>query len=461
MTLPDESKPGPAAPASPARAARRDAARAAGARALAALFAFAPAPALAADSLAVHVEVGTATEISNEQFYESSIDDTTFLGRRLHDTPETRVAAVALAELLRTTGDGRWQMRFAPEASVGDEASRVAAAASVRGRPTERLRIALEPRAEFRRDDGFGLRRRDWRASVTGRVRLLSPDELSALRFSAGSEVVRALEGSDPFVLSGTSARAALGFSRTPLFGPEWDVEYGAIGRVFRDSTARDHLEHRLAAALRQDFGGGHSLALSADVDRRVALRDVASSRDRFTRVQSALSGSLALGERWDLRPELGAEAVRYDDPDSLVDFDYRILGAQVSVQCELGPAWRAGTGPRAEWLTAPWNAAEEYVELAWALELERLTANGWWSLTPLAGHRRYAESAPAAPAADLLAPLLHSSFDFVELNAFLDQQLPAALRVRALAALRAERHDDPDHDARSLYFSFDVRRLF
>lgn len=445
----------------PWRASRFRAARPAHVLLPVALLAFAPSSVRAADSLAIHVEVGTATEISNEQFYESSIDDTTFLGRRLHSAPETRWAAVALAEVLRSTRDGRWQLRFAPEASLGEAATRVAAAASLRGRPTERLRIAVEPRAEFRRDDGFGLRRRDWRVSLAGRARLRSTDELSALRISIGSEIVRALESSDPFVLSGTIARAAIGYSRAPLFGPEWDVEYSAVGRVFRDSLDRDQVEHRLAVSLRRDFAGGHSLELSADVDRRLALRDVPSSRDRFVRGQATASGDLALGEHWIARSELGAEAFRYDNPDSLVDFDYRILGLRGSVQRRLGASWRAGTGPRAERLAAPANAAEEYVELAWALELERLTEGSWWSVAPLIGHRRYAESASVATATQLLAPPLHSSCDFVELTAFLDQRLPAALRLRALGTLRAERHENPDQDARSLYFSFDVRRLF
>jgi hypothetical protein len=60
-----------------------------------------------------------------------------------------------------------------------------------------------------------------------------------------------------------------------------------------------------------------------------------------------------------------------------------------------------------------------------------------------------------------LLTPPLHSSFDFVELTGFLDQPLPGKLRARATAAVRSERHDVADHDARSLYFSLDLRRLF
>ena len=419
------------------------------------------APALAADSLAVRVEVGTATEVSNEQFYESAIDDTTFLGRRLHDTPEARVAAVALADLFRTFGEGRWQVRFSPDVSIGDEAVRAAASASLRGRPGDRVLVTLEPRAEYRRDEGFGVLRRDWRASLLARLRRLSEDEFGALRFSAGSELVRSLEGSNAFVLSGTSARAALGYSRAPLFGPEWDVEYGAIARVFRDSTDRDHVEHRLTASLRGYAGGIHELALSAGVDRRVATRDVTDSRDRFAQFNAEAVAGLELAADWGLRPELRAELVRHDEPDSVVEFDYRLARTQLLLRREFGAAWRAGAGPRGEWLVAPWCPAEEYREFAWVLELERITGGSLWNLAPVAGRRSYAQSATAAAARDLLAPLLHSSFDFVEMTGFLDQPLPAALRVRALGAVRAERHTNPDHDARSLYFSLDVRRLF
>ena len=415
----------------------------------------------AADSLSVRFEAGTAPEVSNEQYYESSVDDTTFLGRRLHGTPETRVAAVGLAELLRTFGDGRWQVRFVPDVSLGDEAVRAGASASIRGRAGERVRIALEPRAEYRRDGGFGLLRRDWRASVVARLRRLSEDELGTLRLTAGSEVVRSLVGSDAFVLSGTSARAALGYSRAPLFGPEWDVEYGAIARVFRDSTDRDHVEHRFAAAVRGTPGESNDLSFSAGAERRVTSRDVTDSRDRFTRMSTEAGAGLGLGPGWSLRPELRAEMVRYDDPDSVLDFDYRLARAQVALRRELGQAWRAGTGPRGEWLEAPWCPAESYREFAWVLELERLTAGSLWSLAPLAGRRTYATPATAAPSTNLLEPVLHSSFDFVELTGFLDQALPAGLRLRALGSLRAERHTDPDHDARSLYFSLDLRRLF
>lgn len=428
---------------------------------LAAALLLATGSARGADSLSVRGEVGTAAEVSNEQFYESAIDDTTFLGRRLHDSPESRVAVVAMAELLRSAGSGRWQLRFVPELSTGDEATRLAATATVRVQPRDRLRLALEPRAEYSRDDGFGMRRREWRAALTGRARLLSFDESSALRLAAGSEVVRALAGSDPFVLSGTSARVSAGWARTPLLGSEWDVEYGAVGRVFRDSTSRDQFEHRLAVTWRRNFGIASSLVLAAEADRRVALRDVTSSRDRFLRGETTLSGTFAPALSWEIRPEVSLESLRFDVPDSLLDFDYDVWDARLLLGRTLGTAWRVGMGPRAEWLSAPWNDAESYDELGWTLELERFTAASWWNVAPAFGRRRYAGTVAAMT--DLLLPAtpLHSDFTFVELSAFLDQKLPARMRVRALATLRDERHDDPDQDARSLYFSLDVRRLF
>jgi hypothetical protein len=319
----------------------------------------------------------------------------------------------------------------------------------------------LEPRFEYQRDASFGLEHSDWRASLVGRVRRLSLDELGVLRFNAGAEVVRVIEASDPFVLSGTSGRAALGYTRSPLSGPDWDAEYGAVVRSFRDSTNRDHVEQRLAISLREDYAWGNSLGLTVDGVRRDALREVPSTRDRFSQVHALADGSFGPGNGWSLRPELRAEITRYDDPDSLVDFDYDLYGAWLPLRREMGPAWRVSTGPRFELLAAPACPWEEYREFAWTFELEKLTGGAWWSLAPVLGHRDCKTFAANEPLGNSLTASLHSSFDFVDVTAFLDQPLPGALRTRAMGTLRAERHDDRDHDALSLYFSLDVRRLF
>lgn len=420
-----------------------------------------PGVAPAADSTSVRVEVGTATEVSNEQYYESSIDDTTFLGRRLLDAPETRLAAVALLDLHRTFGNGRWLVRFAPDASVGDEAVRAAASATIRGQAGDRLRVSLEPRAEYRRDDGFGFARRDWRASVVARARRPDLDESGALRVTAGSEIVRSLEGADGFVLSGHSARAAVGYSRTPLFGSDWDLEYGLVARAYRDSTDRDHLEHRLLASLRGGAGGPFDFQLVAEGERRHATRNVTGSRDRYLRLDGEAGAGIAMGGAWALRPAARLEWVRHDQPDSVVDFDYTVARAQLALAREIGAGWRVSGGVRSEWLVAPWSPAEEYGEVAAVTEFERFTGSSMWSLAPAAGRRAYARSATAAAPGGLFAPLLHSDFRFVDVTALLDQPLPARLRLRVTGVARAEWHDLDAHDARSLYFSCDVRRLF
>lgn len=438
-------------PSRPARSARW----------LVALLAAFPGVAPAADSTSVRIEIGTATELSNEQYYESSIDDTTFLGRRLLDAPETRLAAVALLDLHRTFGNGRWLVRFTPDGSVGDDAVRAAASATIRGQAGDRVRVSLEPRAEYRRDDGFGLARRDWRASVVARARRLDLDESGALRITAGSEIVRSLEGADGFVLSGHSARAAVGYSRTPLFGSDWDLEYGLVARTYRDSTDRDHLEHRLLASLRGGAGGPLDYQLVAEGERRQATRSVKGSRDRYLRLDGEAGAGITLGETWSLRPAARLEWVRHDEPDSVVDFDYAVASAQLALAREIGPGWRVSGGVRSEWLVAPWNSAEEYGEIAAVAEVERFTGGSMWSLAPAAGRRDYARSAATATSGGLLAPLLHSDFRFVDVTALLDQPLPARLRLRVTGAARAEWHDLDAYDARSLYFSCDVRRLF
>ena len=58
------------------------------------------------DSSVVHWEVGVASDVTNEFYYEDTFDDTTFTGTRLTGTPEHRSAAVAAFELARLSGSG-------------------------------------------------------------------------------------------------------------------------------------------------------------------------------------------------------------------------------------------------------------------------------------------------------------------------------------------------------------------
>ena len=94
-------------------------------------------------------------------------------------------------------------------------------------------------------------------------------------------------------------------------------------------------------------------------------------------------------------------------------------------------------------------------------LEVERF-ATGWWTLGPSYGYRRYRETFTTAPALGAV-PVLASraSFAYVQLDVLGEQPLPLRTRCRLFASGRIEQHSDPAQDARSLYISLDVRRLF
>jgi hypothetical protein len=259
-------------------------------------------------------------------------------------------------------------------------------------------------------------------------------------------------------VLSSSTARAELGYERAPLFGWDWEIAYGALARVFRDSTGRDHVEQRLEATIHEDLLNGHSASLTLEVDHRMALRSVPGTRDRFVEGRALAAAGFGLGGAWTLHPEAQFEITRYDQPDSVLDFDYGILRAQAGLRREFANGPGVTLAPRAEWLDAPWCPGERYRELSAVCEIEWLRPTSWWSLAPGAGHRTYLE--PSGRGSPLtLTP--HSSFSFLELTGLVDQRLPGALRIRALGTLRLERHDESADDARSLYFSLDARRLF
>ena len=71
-----------------------------------------------------------------------------------------------------------------------------------------------------------------------------------------------------------------------------------------------------------------------------------------------------------------------------------------------------------------------------------------------MVGWREY-----AATRMDDLA--LHTPYAFYDFTVIGDQPLGGPVRLRAFANARIESHTDPAQDARSLYFSIDVRTLF
>src|SRR5215470_15949858 len=57
------------------------------------------------DTLAVHLETGASTDLTNELYYEDAFVDTTFLGRRLVSTPESNTGALLHAPVVGTRSD--------------------------------------------------------------------------------------------------------------------------------------------------------------------------------------------------------------------------------------------------------------------------------------------------------------------------------------------------------------------
>jgi hypothetical protein len=425
---------------------------------LACALALLPAPprAHAADSLAVRTEFGVTGDASNEFYYEYAYTDTTFLGRRLRSTPEARAAGVAALEVAGRSGALEYSLR--PELTLGNEVTRAASALLLRVRQAGGWRLSLEPRAEYLRDRGFGVERRQTLLAGTARARrFLGAGAEDALDLRLGGDILDTPRSTDPFLLAHRVATAGVGWDHEPLLGTSWSGRYQATVRTFPDSAARDHVEHRLEGTVRQDFEGGNALGLDAEIARRGTLRGVSESRDRFAELRAELRGTVRLGEQYALRGSAEAEFHRYDQPDSVLDFDYGVERFRLTLQRELPAGLTFSLGPRAELLSAPWSPTERYAELGAAAGFELLSRARWWSLEPGAGRRTYTNSESGGttdPAA------LHSSYTFVELRLLADQGLPGKLRLRVTLDGRLELHDDPSQDSRGFYFSMDLRRL-
>ena len=423
---------------------------------------FAPSAARAAapppDSVGVHFELGATTDVSNELYYEQSYTDTTFLGRQLHGTPESHAAGVAALDLAGASGAGRWGWALRPEATWGDVLQRAEATGALRFRPDPAWRLAFEPRAEIERDQSFGLDRRE---------QLLGSSASARRRFADGSDaVLMRLDGehldtpgsNDPYLLAHRVGAASIGWEHDAVSGLGWELRAEQDLRAFPDSTERDHRERQFELNARRDFLGGHGISMLVGLTQREPMHVVPGSRDHFDEARGELRATVRTGEAWALVAGLEGDGYRYAEPDSLVDFDYTVVRGQLHLRHDLGTRAWLGAGPRWERLSAPWNTAERYDEGAFSLEAEFLGATGWWMFEPSAGRRGY----QASENGQSLDPnAIHSSYLFADVQVLGDQGLPRRWRARLTLSARAEKHDDPSQDSRSLYFSLDLRRLF
>jgi len=407
------------------------------------------------DSTRFRIELGAATDVTNEQYFEESYSDTTFQSRLLREVPEHRSAAVAAIEWThRSASSGRsWWWR--PELSIGDHVRRVSSTARWTHDDGLSSAWAVEPRVEWLEDESFGLDRREWRGGLSGqhRRRLGDSDRLE-LRLggewteTSGEDIVRSLDR--------RVARAGVRWMRMPLFGWEYGIRGSAEVRAFPDSVTRDHLETTWAAEARRPFGEAHQLSTEVALTHRGTLRSTASTRDRSwaPRAQVALDLRSAAAARLHWSAE--GEAMRYATPDPAVYFDYELLRTRLELERDLGVGWALRAGPRLEWLLSGENATERYAESGAGLEFEQVARALWWSVGAEAGWRQYERETDTI----IAAPGQHSSFAYYGLQTLLEWTVSNAWRARLHADARIEKHRDASQDGRSLYFSLDVRRL-
>ena len=412
------------------------------------------APADGPDSLGFRFEVGASSDYTNELFYEDTFDSTALTGRRLVDSPQTRYAGVMLARLAGTRGRRSTGFELQNELSLGDLLSRDALSFTLRSQPGSRWSIYATPHVEYRRDRTFGRDLEEWRGTAGVRARR-ELREATFAELGARGDLLRASGVGSEYVLDRQSGTVAFAFEQAPLWGLQWRLEYDLTGRVFADSSVRDHYEHAADAQLRIDLPGGRPLLVEAGADRRTTIALAPTSRDNFWEQRGALEGEIGLADSWSLKGRIEGQAIQYDIQDTSLYFNYQELKAR------LFPRFTRGTlsvaaGPRLDALFARLDPGEGYQELAAVVELESLALGAWWNVTPVAGWRDYDEAPGETQGIGI-----HSSYAFYEINVIADQALPGALKLRAFANARYESHVDAAQDARSLYFSLDLRRLF
>ena len=411
-----------------------------------------------ADTLQWRFEAGARSDWTTEQFYEDLFSDTTFLERRLVDTPESRNAGVFSAVLTGTRNGRRQSFHAGTDVSLGDRLSRGAVHGNYR-HESDRMRWTTTPRAEYERDRTFGRDLERLRLAADTRFRFGLGDGENRLEGGAGGEWMRARGGGSQYLLDRAAVRTSLGFEHLPVLGTEWRAAWILTARAFPDSSVRDHVEHGWEAHVRRDLAGGHSWMVETRGARRIARRPGPDSRDRYVDAGLMAEGNLRFAPSWVAGLSAGLEALRYDEADSAVFFDYGVARARIMPRFERG-TWTLAIGPRIEALETTLGSLEEYREVSAVLEFEGLLPSVWWSFAPEFGWREYREpvsSAKGGPA-DFGA---HSSYRFIELNLYADHSLPGGVRVRLLGSGRHEAHTQAADDARSFYISADVRKIF
>jgi len=416
------------------------------------------ARAQAADTSARRLEVGGASDVTNERFAVDTFDDTTFTGRHVVGSPEYRNAAVVALEAAGRWGRGPRYLLW-EDATAGDRVLRSDTRLELRAEPRDRWRLALVPELDVRRDRSFGGDLREGRLRSDGRARWTSGAGADAWEGLAGGDWLRSSGTSEVTTLDRNAGRAWLRWLHAPL-DALWESElgYGADVRCFPDSVNRDHIEQHGSLALRRLLPGGGTAGVEAQLDRRRTIYTTAATRDHFWSGRVDANATVHVHETLAAELWLAVDGYRYDRPDTSAYFAYDTWTAYPALRWSLARDWNLRAGPRFEWLRAPTVPAERYHEVSGVIEADRLQGGNWWSIAPAAGWRQYEHSASTT---SLATPDLHSSYLFVGGDWFADVGLPGRVRVRASGSGRFEQHEDPSQDASSVYLSLDVRRTF
>jgi hypothetical protein len=414
-----------------------------------------PEEAALADTSRFRLELGARADVTNESYYEDAFVDTTFLGRKLVNTPERRYAGVAVGTWNGTRGFRGSRYTLLTELEAGDLLQRGLASLQWKSKLGEDWSLHLDPTFEYRHDRTFDRDLDELRASLGSRMRRDFSDGATAAELGLRGDLLRSSGEGSEFLLDRNSAAVSGALDHLGLTGDEWRLGYSLTGRSFPDSSERNHLEHGWEGRAHWVGAGARpSLTLETIATRRSTFETATTSRDNYWSVEADLDARFAAAEHWPITAGLGGELFRYDLEDSTLFFDYGVLRARAALRWEPGERWSLALGPRGELLEAHLNPGERYQEIAAAFAAERLGAASWWSLDLASGWRDYDTASAAGPH----TPSLHSSFAFEELEVIADQPLAAHLKLRLLAALRWEQHVDPAQDAGSVYLTSEVR---
>jgi len=405
------------------------------------------------DTVAVYVETGASAEYYNEMFYEDAYIDTTFLGRRMVDTPEPRYAGMLYTLVQGTRGERRSAYRIANELSLGDKVQREALGIDWRSQLAPDWRLAVHPAFEWRHDRSFERDEQRWNGTLGARLRRSFGDEANAIELGALADRARGQGPGSEFLPDRDAVRGSLALDHMGLLGDEWRLGYSLATRVFPDSTSRDHYEHAWEGHWRRPLAGGHVLMIETTGHRRQTHDFVTTTRDNFWEEAAVIEGDWRTADRWGVTTRVEGEALQYDVEEPEVYFDYWIARARLGLRYDGGFRGTVTVGPRAERLMAALSPDESYREIAGAVELEVLGRHSLWDVTPAVGWRAYDQSGR-----DAVVVGLHSSYAFIDFDAFVDQPIMGRLRLRTLAAVRYESHADPSQNAVGIQFSAQVR---